>query len=98
MEVWQYSVSIIVGVAGKQPKTPYAGLQKFLQKKRAFVQRFTPGIGTALHPVEDKLCDAFLQDLFKGATYHIPGRAVTGQPVKRDGIALLYPTQIAGSN
>ena len=35
--------------------------------------------------MEDDLCNTFLSyllDLFKGATFQIPGRPVTGMPVK----------------
>ena len=42
--------------------------------------------------MEDTLRGAFLLDLFKGATYQIPGRAVTGLPVKQDEIDLPDPT------
>ena len=62
------------------------------------MQHITPDIGTLFQPVEDELRDSFLPDLFKGATYQIPGRAVTGLPVKQARIALLGPTHTAGAN
>ena len=52
------------------------------------MQHVTPGIGPAFQPVEDELCDAFLPAYFKGGTYHIPRRLVTGLPVKQAWIAL----------
>ena len=69
------------------------GLQKSLHQEWSFVQHITPDIGTTFHPVEDKLRNTFLLDLFKGETYQIPGRVVTSLPVKQDGIALPDPTQ-----
>ena len=43
----------------------------------------------AFQSVEDKLRNAFLLELFKGAASQIPKRAVTGIPFKYAGIALL---------
>ena len=48
--------------------------------------------------MEDKLCNALLPALFKGDTSQIPGRAVTGLPVKQAGIALPESTQSNGAN
>ena len=44
-------------------------------------------------PIEDALRNDFLLYLFKGATYQIPGRAVTGMPVNQAGMSLPYPTE-----
>ena len=88
----------MAGVAGKHPQTAYVGLQKYLQQEWDFVQRVTQDIGTAVHPMEDDLRDAFLPHLFKGATLQTPGRAVTGLPVKQAGIALPDPTQNPRAN
>ena len=48
------------------------------------MQPVTPDTGTAFQPMEDAMRGAFLLALFKGDTYHIPRRAVTGFPVKQD--------------
>ena len=45
--------------------------------------------------VEDALQEIFLQDFFQGATDQIPGRAITGLPVKQARIALPNPTWTA---
>ena len=58
----------------------------------------TPDKGTAFQLVEDALQEAFLSDLFKGATSQILGRTVTSMPVKQSGIALLDPTQTTRAN
>ena len=51
-----------------------------------------------LYPIEGGLRNAFLPDFLKGSPAQIPGRAVTGIPVKQDGIALPDPTQTSGAN
>ena len=56
------------------------------------MQHVTPSIGQALQPMEDELQKKFLLSLLKGDTYQIPGRAITGLPVKQAGISLLDPT------
>ena len=48
--------------------------------------------------VEDDLQEKLLQDLFQGATSHIPWRAITSLPAKQAGIALPNPTQILRAN
>ena len=60
--------------------------------------RVTLYIGPEFHPVEDEIRDGFLLSLFKGATYQILGREVTGFPVNQAEIALIDPTQTAGDN
>ena len=62
------------------------------------MQRIMPDIGTAFHPVEDALREAFLPALFKGATFQIPRREVTAMLVNQDEIALPEHTQTAGAN
>ena len=62
------------------------------------MQRVTLDIGTSFQIVEGNLQDAFLQDLFKGATSQIPGRTVTGLPVKQARIELPDPNQTARAN
>ena len=62
------------------------------------MQRVTPDIGKVFHPVEDALREAFLPALFSGASYKIPGRAVTDLSVNQAGISLPEPTNTAGSN
>ena len=57
------------------------------------MQRVTPDIGTMFQTIEDALHDTFLPALFKGGISQIPGRAVTGLPVKQAMIALPEPTQ-----
>ena len=79
-------------------QTPYTGLQKSLQPEWAFVKCVTPDIGMAFQVVEDLLRDIFLPSLFQGGTSQIPGRFITGLPVKQAGIALPDPTWIAQAN
>ena len=62
------------------------------------MQRVTPGIGPSFQPMVDKLRDAFLLALFKVITTEIPGRLVTGFPVKKAVIALPDPTHTDGAN
>ena len=62
------------------------------------MQYVVPDIGTAFHTVEDELRDAFLLALFKGITFQIPVRAVTGFPVNWSGIAIPNPNQTARAN
>ena len=62
------------------------------------MQRITPDIGMAFQVVEEALWDIFLLALFKGATAHIPRRAITSLPVKQSGISLPDPTRTAGAN
>ena len=88
----------MAGVACKQPQTTYEGLQKSLWQEWDFVQCVTLYIGTMFQTMEDVLLEAFLPDLFKVATYQIPGRVITGMPVKQDSIAILDPNQNTGSN
>ena len=52
----------------------------------------------AFQAVDDELWDTFLQALFWGGTSQIPGRTITGLPVKQAGIDLPNPTWTAGSN
>ena len=85
-------VDIITGVTCKQPQTAYAGLKKSLHQEWDFVQCITLDIGTAFQSVGNAIREAFLPALFKGGTYQIPGRAVTGLPVKQDEIDLPDPT------
>ena len=49
-------------------------------------------------PIENALCNTFLQALYKRSTSQIHERAVTGLPAKKYGIALPYPTQTASDN
>ena len=85
-------------VTRRHPQTVYAGLQKYLHQECSFVQRVTPYIGMAFQVVEDVLWDIFLPAIFQVATAQIPGRAITGLPVKQAGIALHKPTWDAGEN
>ena len=62
------------------------------------MQRVTSNIGTEFQTIEDALRNNLLLYLFKGATYQIPRRAVTGMSVNQAGISLLYPTETAISN
>ena len=86
------------GVVRRHLQTPYAGLQNSLHQEWAFVQCITLEIGMAFQLVEDVLQEIFLPSLFQGDTYHIPGRLITGMPVKQAGIALPNPTRNAGEN
>ena len=95
---WKYLVDIIAGVAGKHPQTAYAGLNKSLQQEWYFVQRVTLNIGTEFQPIEDALRNNLRLYLFKGDTYHIIRRAVTGMPVNQAGISLPYPTDTSRTN
>ena len=61
------------------------------------MQRVTPYIGMAFQVVEDVLQDIFLPSLFQGYTAHIPGREITGLPVKQAGIYLPDPTRTVGA-
>ena len=88
-------MAVIDVVVGKHPKNACAGLHKSLQKEWNFFQRVTSNIGTEFQPIEDALRKDFLLYLFKGATYQIPRRAVTGMPVNQAGISLPYPTETA---
>ena len=62
------------------------------------MQRATPGIGIAFQAVEDELWDSFLPVLFQGAASQIPGRSITGLPVKQAGISLPSPNHTTGAN
>ena len=62
------------------------------------MQRVTLCIGMEFQPVEYKLRDTSLPDLFKGGTSQIPGRSITSLPVNQDGIALTNPTHTTGAN
>ena len=62
------------------------------------MQRITPVIGPAFQTMKDELRKVFLPALFKGSMSQIPGRAVTGIPVKQDGIAIPNPNHTAGAN
>ena len=95
---WKDLVAVMSGVAGKHPKTAYAGLNKSLHQECDFVQRVTSNIGTEFQPIEDALRNNFLLYIFKGATYQIPRRAVTGMPVNQDGLSLPYPTETVRAN
>ena len=85
-------------VLGKHLQTANIGLQKPLHKEWYFIQRVTPGIEIAFRTVEDALHDAFILALFKGVISQIPGRVVTGMPVKQAGIFFPDTTQTAGAN
>ena len=98
VERWQYLVDIGDRVECNHLHTDYAVLHKSLHKEWYFVQRITPGIGKAFQKMEDALHEAFLSALLKGATSQIPGRWITGLPVKQSGIYLPDPTHTAGSN
>ena len=97
-EGWGDSVATLAGVARWHPQTAYTGLQKFLHQEWAFVQRVTPDIGMEFQVAEDALRGIFLLHFFQGATKHIPGRAITGLPVKQAGIFLPVPTRTVGAN
>ena len=62
------------------------------------MQRVTPCTGPKFQPMEDKMRDMFLPDIFKGSTYQIPGKSVTSLKVKQAGIAIPEPTKTAGAN
>ena len=51
-----------------------------------------------LQVVEYALQEIFLPALFQRDTAQIPGRAITGLPVKQANIALSKPTRTAGAN
>ena len=92
---WAESIHTLAGVDCKHPHSAYAGLQKSLQQKWAFVQRVTPGIGDAFGPVEEEIAKAFLPALFEGVGDGVPGRAITRLPVKQADMALPNPTRTA---
>ena len=62
------------------------------------MQCVTRDIGMTFQEVEDELRDTVLPDLFQGATSQIPGREITGIPVKQAGIVLPDPTWTSGAN
>ena len=62
------------------------------------MQRVIPYIGISFQVLEDALQDLFIPALFQGAPSQIPGRSITGLPVKQAGIALPDPTWTAGAN
>ena len=62
------------------------------------MKRVTLGIGISFQVVEDDLRYTLIPALFQGDTNQIPGRAITGLPVKQVGINLPHPTQTAGAN
>ena len=62
------------------------------------MKRVTPGIGMEFQVVEDEMRYTFLTELFQGDISQIPGRAITGLPVKQAGIDLPKPTRTAGEN
>ena len=88
----------MAGLECNCPHTVYAGLHNSLHQEWYFVQRVTLDIGAVFQPVEDALREAFLPDLFKVATYQIPGRVITSMPVKQDSIDIPDLNQNAGSN
>ena len=88
----------MTGVARRNPQTTYVGLKNSLQQERALVQHVIPVIGMAFLPVKNELQDTFIQPLFKGATYQVPVRGITGLTVKQAGIALTDPTQTSEAN
>ena len=59
------------GVLRRKPQIKYSVLKKSIQKEGGLLQRATPGISEAFHPVEDSLQHYFLSDLFRGATASI---------------------------
>ena len=63
---WTESASVLAGVAHKHPQSAYTGLQKYLQKEWAFLQRVTPGVGEEFGPVEESLREIFVPALFRG--------------------------------
>ena len=91
-------VATLAGVARRHPQTAYDGMQKSIQTDWSFFQCVTPDIGMAFQVVEDALRDVLLTDLFQGAMAQIPGRAITGMPVKQAEISLPDPTRTAGAN
>ena len=95
---WTKSVKILAGVALKQPKFDYAGLQKSLQQEWDFVQRVTPGVGDAFGPVEVTLKEIFVQALFQGLREGVPEQRITRLPVKQAVLALPEPSQTAPEN
>ena len=56
----------LVGFSCKHLQSAYAGLQKSLQQKWAFVQRVTPGIGDDFDLVDKAVREAFFLALFQG--------------------------------
>ena len=74
------------------------GLHKSLQQEWAFVKCITLDIGMAFQELEDELRYTVLPDLFQGNKSQIPGRAITGLPVKQAEIDLHNQIQTAGAN
>ena len=95
VEGWAESVCTLSGLAWRRPQTAYAGLQKSLQQEWQFLQRVTPGQGTAFPKVEDALRDDFIPALFKGAMEALPAQGITCLPCKAAGMAIPDPTKMA---
>ena len=62
------------------------------------MQHVNSNICTEFQTIEDALGNNLLLYLFKGFTYKIPRRAVTGMSVNQGGISLPYPTETARAN
>ena len=82
-------MELMFGMARQHPQTAYAGMQKSLQQKWAFVkiQSVNPGVGESFQPVKEALQNSFLPTLFRGATTNIPVKSVIRLPTKQAGIA-----------
>ena len=91
-------MATLAGVMRRHTNTAYTVLQKSLQHEWAFVQHITLDIRIAFQLVEDELRETFLSDLFQGYTAQIPGREITGLPVKQTRIDIYEPTRKAGAN
>ena len=98
MEVWRDSVATLAGVERRHLQTVFASLKKPLQQEWAFVQRVSPDIGMAFQAVECAFPDILLLALFQVAMFYIPGREITGIPVKKAKIALPKPTRTVWAN
>ena len=70
---WSKFVETIAGVSRKNPRSAYAGLQKPIHQKWAFLQWVNLGIGNAFSLVEKSLQETFLPDLFEGLWEGAPG-------------------------
>ena len=91
-------MATLSGVARLHPQIAYAGLQKSLQQKCAFVKRVTSEIGMEFQGVDNALQEILLSYLFQGSMAQIPERAIICLTVTQAGIALPDPTWTAGEN
>ena len=95
---WVYGVRTLAAIAVKYPQTAYAGLASSLQGEWQYLCRTTPGVASALAPVEAAIREDFLPALFGGnRSIEITNdlRTLFGHSVKKGGLGLRNPSAVA---